>query len=156
MSWIPCQGQMALVLLATYSGALGGAERALLDFAHALEGEICVACPEGPLAAAARSSGFRVLPIAARALDLRASAGGRLLAAARLGAHAAELRRLARDLEPALVIACGMRSAIALLVVHNVHAPTMFLHNDMLPGAWIGRAVKAVAARADLVVVPSR
>ena len=156
MSWIPCLGQMTFVLLATYSGALGGAERALLDFAAALEGEICLACPEGPLFDAARSAALRVLPLPARALDLRTSPRDRPLAAQRLAAHANELRRLVRDLDPDLVVACGMRSAIALSVSRNVRAPTMFLHNDMLPGAWIARGVRAVAAHAELVIVPSR
>src|SRR5690242_17802571 len=156
MSWIPSLGHMALVLLVTYSGALGGAERALLDFADALDDEVCLACPDGELAAAARVAGLRVLPLPARALDLRTTGLERGLAVQRLVAHALEVHRLARDLDPALVLACGMRSAIALLLGHNVRAPTMFLHNDVLPGPWIGRAVKAAAARADLVVVPSR
>jgi N-acetylglucosaminyl-diphospho-decaprenol L-rhamnosyltransferase len=156
MSWLPCLSQMALVLLASYSGALGGAERVLLDFGASLEGEICLACPEGALAHAGRAAGFRVLPLRARSLRVRASVADRLLSGPRLAAHRAELRRLVRDLDPELVIACGTRSAIALLLAARAGAPVVFQHGDLLPGQWIGRAVRIAARRAELVLVPSR
>jgi glycosyltransferase involved in cell wall biosynthesis/GT2 family glycosyltransferase len=149
---------MALVLAVSYSGALGGAERVLLEFASALEGEeICLACPDGALAEAATAAGLRWLPLRARPLEVRGATSDRALSLARLLAHATEVRRLARDLDPALVIACGMRPALGVLLAgRQVGAPVVFQHGDMLPGRWIGRAVRAAAARADLVVVPSR
>jgi N-acetylglucosaminyl-diphospho-decaprenol L-rhamnosyltransferase len=147
---------MPLVLLISYSGDLGGAERVLIDFATALGGERCLACPEGALARAARAYGIRVFPIRAHSLDVRASARDRLLSAQRLAAHALEARALVRDLGPDLVIACGMRSALALLVARRPVAPIVFQHNDMLPGRMLARVVRAAAPRADLVVVPSR
>jgi N-acetylglucosaminyl-diphospho-decaprenol L-rhamnosyltransferase len=158
MSWIPCQSQMALVLAVSYSGTFGGAERVLLDFASALEGEeVCLACPDGALADAATAAGVRRLPLRARPLEVRGAASDRALSLARLLAHGTEVRRLARDLDPALVIACGMRVALGLVLAgRRVGAPVIFQHGDMLPGRWIGRAVRAAAARADLVVVPSR
>ena len=45
---------MPLVLLVSYSGAFGGAERLLVEFATGLDGELCLACPPGRLADAAR------------------------------------------------------------------------------------------------------
>jgi GT2 family glycosyltransferase/glycosyltransferase involved in cell wall biosynthesis len=148
---------MAFVLLISYSGALGGAERALVDFATALEGECCLGCPEGALASWARSAGIRVFPLREHRLDLRATPGERLRAARRLAAHAREARALVRGLAPDLVIACGMRSAIALLLFgRRLPAPVVFQHNDMLPGPLVGGIVRAAAARADRVIVPSQ
>jgi hypothetical protein len=140
---------MGPVLMVSYSGAFGGAERALIDFAEALDGERCLACPEGPLEAAARDHGIRVFPLAGRSLELRASALDRALAAGRLLLHGRAVRALVADVRPSLVIACGMRSGLV------APAPFVFLHNDMLPGPMIGRLVRAAARRAVLVVVPS-
>jgi N-acetylglucosaminyl-diphospho-decaprenol L-rhamnosyltransferase len=147
---------MPLVLLVSYSSALGGAERILLDFATAIEGELCLACPDGQLAGAARAVGIRVFPLHARRLELRATTRDRALAAQRLAAHARDARALVRDLDPDLVLACGMRSAIALLIGPPIGRPVVFQHNDMLPGRVVGRLVRRAAARADLVVVLSR
>src|SRR5436305_1984069 len=50
----------APIILASYSGVLGGAERVLLDCATRLERPVVIACPEGALAAAARTAGLAV------------------------------------------------------------------------------------------------
>jgi GT2 family glycosyltransferase/glycosyltransferase involved in cell wall biosynthesis len=141
-----------VVLFASYSGSLGGAERLLIDWAKGLESERLLACPEGALANAARASGLRVLPLRARSLELRS---GPLLASVRLAGYARELRRLVADLEPDLVVAWGMRPAIALLLGPSLPIPVVFHHNDLLPGRWIGRAVRTAARRAALVTAPS-
>ena len=147
---------MPSAVLVSYSGALGGAERVLVALATALEGERWLACPEGPLAAAARTAGVRVRTLRAHGLRLRGSAAQRGLAAARLSAHGLEARAIVRDLSPDLVIACGMRSGLGLLLAGGAGAPTIFMHNDMLPGPLIATAVRRAAARAALVIVPSR
>ena len=158
MAFRTLRASMPVVLMISYSGSLGGAERALLDFAPALDGEQCLACPEGPLAQRARSSGVRVLALAQRPLDLRATPWERLLAVRRLVGFRREVRALVRDLDPSLVVACGMRAALALLLPGPPrHAPSVvFTHHDLLPGPLIGRLVRAAAARAAVVIVPSR
>jgi GT2 family glycosyltransferase/glycosyltransferase involved in cell wall biosynthesis len=145
-----------VVLFATYSGALGGAERLLIDWARALNEERCLACPEGPLAAAARAAGMRVFPLLARSGRLRAGIARRARASVELLDHSHELRRLVSSLEPELVVAWGMRSAIALLVGPQPRAPVVFHHNDMLPGPLIGTLVRVAAAKAPIVTVPSQ
>jgi N-acetylglucosaminyl-diphospho-decaprenol L-rhamnosyltransferase len=144
-----------MVLMISYSGALGGAERILLDFAGALEGERTLACPEGPLAQAARAQGIRVLGIRGRGLALRGSFVGRLNAFAHLVAHGREARRLIDDLDPDAVLAWGMRSALACLFSPGIDAPIVFQHNDLLPGPLIARAVRTAASRAELVLTLS-
>ena len=147
-----------LALFVSYSGRFGGAERLLLDCAAALDGECVVACPEGPLADRAVSAGLRVVPLREHALELRGSPRAAAAAALRLGAHAREARRLARDLQPDLVLAWGMRSAIALGArpLGGARPPrTVFQHNDLLPGPAVGRLVRAAASRFDRVVALS-
>ena len=141
-----------MVLFVSYSGILGGAERLLVDYAATLPGDRCVACPAGPLADAARAAGLPVLVLPTRSLRLR---GGLQQAAWALGnvvAHAAEIRRLGRDLGADPVVAWGMRSALAAALAGT---PYVFAHNDLLPGPVIGRAVRAAARRARRVIALS-
>jgi GT2 family glycosyltransferase/glycosyltransferase involved in cell wall biosynthesis len=142
------------ILFASYSSVFGGAERVLLDCAAAVGGRSLLACPEGPLAERAEAAGLTVLALPDRALDLRSRVSDRMLAPARLVAHARELRALARDLDPDLLVAWGMRSAIAALATPKTQ-PLAFDHHDFVPGPWVGAALRAAAARAAVVTVPS-
>ena len=146
---------MPLVLLVSYSGAFGGAERLLVEFASALPGEVCLACPPGRLADAARAAGLRVFELRARTLRLRGGIRARAAAAHALLGHHREVRELVRNLEPALVIAWSMRSALACLLPRVHGGPVIFSHNDFLPGPLLGKIVRAAARRADEVIAPS-
>jgi GT2 family glycosyltransferase/glycosyltransferase involved in cell wall biosynthesis len=148
---------MATALMISYSGMLGGAERALIDFSAGLEAESWLACPAGALAAAARERGIRVFTLPSLSLDIRASPRDRVLSAWRLARHRRTVRALIRDLRPSLVIASGMRSALASLLPSPVRPgpPVVFDHHDLLPGPLIGALVRTAARRAALVVVPS-
>src|SRR3954464_15271617 len=54
------------ILLLSYAGVLGGSERVLLDCATRLGRPALLACPEGPLAAAARDAGLPATLLAQR------------------------------------------------------------------------------------------
>jgi N-acetylglucosaminyl-diphospho-decaprenol L-rhamnosyltransferase len=140
----------------SYSGAFGGAERVLLDCATALEGEVCLACPEGGLAERARARGLRAFPIRERRLQRRGSVGDRALAPLRLLGHGRELRTLFTALDPDLCVCWGMRSGLACVGARGTSGHMVFQHNDLVPHGLIGRMVRRVANRADLVIVPSR
>jgi len=145
------------LLFVSYSGAFGGAERVLIDCADAVAGDHILLCPEGPLAQRARADGLRVLPLRARSLLLRAGVRERLQAAARLAAHARELDSAARNLEPDLIVAWGMRSALAgVWATRTGQARFAFSHHDFLPGGVIGSAVRAAAGRAAAVIACSQ
>ena len=156
----------AVVLFVSYAGLLGGAERLLLDFATAVdqaalarpEGapvRAALACPEGPLARAARAQNIKVFGLRSRELALRRRLRDRVLAAAGLAGHAFELERLARSLDPELVVAWGMRSAIAWRILRRHSRPVAFQQNDFVPGPLIGRLVRWAASAAELITVPS-
>ncbi len=141
-----------MVLFASYSGAFGGAERLLVDFAGSLEVDCAIVCPAGELLDAAAARGMLAFPLPHRPLRLR---DDRLRAGMRLGAHGFELRRLVGNLAPELVIAWGMRSAIACLSGPRLPSPVVFQHNDLLPSPGVGRVVRAAAKRASLVIALS-
>jgi len=103
----------------------------------------------GPHAATA---GLRVFARPARSLALRGSAATGAQAVAALAAHAREIGALADSLDPDLIVAWGMRSAIAALVSGRRY---VFAHNDLLPGPMVGAAVRAAAWRARGVVALS-
>jgi glycosyltransferase involved in cell wall biosynthesis len=144
-------------LIVSYSGVLGGAERLLLDFAQAVEGEAVVAAPPGPLLDEAASAGLAVRPLHARAREVRASARDRLLAPVRLAGHGREVRALADAEAPDVLIGWGMRSALAAPPAARGRGPAfVFQHNDTLPGPQIARLVRAMSRRADAVSALSR
>ncbi|HEY1568085.1 MAG TPA: glycosyltransferase, partial [Solirubrobacteraceae bacterium] len=146
---------MPRVLFISYSAAAGGAERLLLDWALAVPGDALVACPEGPLATQARAAGLGTLVLPGRSLALRDGAATRVRATYALLAHAREVRRLVRNLEPDLLVAWGMRTAIARRLA-GAGGAYVFVHNDFAPGRLLAVAIRAAAASAALVVAPSR
>lgn len=144
-----------MVLFASYSGALGGAERLLTEIVPGLDEPCAIACPPGKLADAARERGITVFAMRPRSLRFRGGAGTLLGALVALAGHGVELRRLVRDLEPDLMVAWGMRTAIAALLGPALRRPVVFHHNDLLPGAAVARAVRAAAARAQRTIAVS-
>jgi GT2 family glycosyltransferase/glycosyltransferase involved in cell wall biosynthesis len=147
---------VSAALFISYSGVFGGAERVLIDCASSLDAECWLACPEGPLAGAARAAGLRVLVLPARRLEVRATRRDRWLGLLRIAGHALEARSLICRLDPDVVVAWGMRSAIACVTGSPPGTRIVFQHNDLLPGPIIGLLVRRAAARADVVIVPSQ
>lgn len=146
-------------LFVSYTSLLGGAERILLDHATALAGPAVLACPDGPLADAARDAGLEVVTLRLRRMELRASARDRLAMPLRMGAQSREVRRIVAGLRPGCVIGWSMRgllSSAGALRGLKPARPLVFHHNDLLPSPLVGRAVKATARRADLVIALSQ
>ena len=146
-------------LFVSYTSLLGGAELILLDHATALAGPAALACPEGPLADAARAAGIQVVALRLRRMELRASARDRLAMPLRMGAQSREVRRIVATLRPGCVVGWSMRgllsSAGALRGIKPAR-PLVFHHNDLLPSPLVGRAVKAAARRAELTIALSK
>lgn len=157
-------------LFVSYSGALGGAERLLLDWAEAVPDGVALACPAGPLAESARGRGIGVLGLRARRLELRGSARERVGAFARIAGQAREIRAAVRATDPRCVVAWSTRSLLATRAARTMAVarpsrrapgasgwpPLLFVHNDLAPSAAIGRVTRLAATGADRVVAASR
>jgi N-acetylglucosaminyl-diphospho-decaprenol L-rhamnosyltransferase len=141
----------------SYSGLLGGAERVLLEVASRVGERPLLACPPGPLADEARARGLGVFELRERSLELRRGPAERIRAAGRIAGQAAELRSLVAAERPAALVAWGMRAELAACAAFPAaggRPRLIFQHNDLLPGPLIGRAVRACAARSDIMLVP--
>ena len=151
---------LVLTLAVTYAGLLGGAERTLLDFTRGLPGGLVLACPEGALADRARGEGVQVVPLRARPLELRGGMAERLSRPdASWPRTAGDVRRLVREMRPDLLLAWGMRTAIAApaaAVAIDQRPALVARHVDFLPSPGIARLMRAAVARADRVSVNSQ
>jgi glycosyltransferase involved in cell wall biosynthesis len=130
------------VLIASYSGVLGGAERVLLDCASRLSRPVTVACPEGPLAAALRAAAVAHAPIRPRPLKLGPG-------------HVAHVLGLARDirrLDPGFIVAWGARAVLATALAGR---PWLAVHHDLLDGPVLA-AVRTATRRAQDVAAASQ
>ena len=142
-------------LFVAYSGKSGGAGRFLAEIVSALPDPAVVACPPGELERACRARGVPVVELRERTLALRGGARTRAAAAAALAGHAREIRRLVRELEPALLFTWGMRSALAA-PRGGARPPWIARHHDFVPGRVVGRALRRALRGAEEVVVNSR
>jgi glycosyltransferase involved in cell wall biosynthesis len=130
------------VLIVSYSGVLGGAERVLLDCATRLHRPVTVACPEGPLAEALRAAGIAHAPLRPRPLKLG------LAHVAHVGGLTREIRRL----EPGFVVAWGARAVLAASLAGR---PWLAVHHDLLGGPVLA-ATRLATGRAQGVAAASR
>lgn len=143
----------------SYSGAFGGAERVLLDVAMGLPEPPLIACPAGALADAARGRGLGVFELRERSLELRRSARDRVAMPLRIAAQAGEVRAIVAGQRPDALLAWGMRAGLVLAAAYppaRGRPRWLLQHHDLLPGPLIARAVRAAAARADVVTACSR
>jgi N-acetylglucosaminyl-diphospho-decaprenol L-rhamnosyltransferase len=143
-------------LFVTYSGRSGGAGRFLVDIVTALPDPALVACPPGEVERACRARGIPVVELRERPLELRGGLRARAAAAVALAGQAREIKRLIRELEPALVFTWGMRSALAAAAALRRGGPVWLArHHDFVPSRATGVALRRALARADAVVVNS-
>jgi glycosyltransferase involved in cell wall biosynthesis len=140
------------VLLVSYAGVFGGAERVLLDWARALERPAIVACPPGALATAAQDAGLGIAALPARPLARR---GRTAAAAADLGLLGRDIARLARRVRPAVIVASGERSLLGAAAAPLAGARLLAIAHDLPRSRVAGALLAAAAARAGAVVVTS-
>ena len=136
----------------SYSGVLGGSERVLLDCTTRLGRPVLLACPEGPLAAAARTLGLPVAPLPDRSLRMRGARGAALRG---LGGLALDAARLARRARPPVLVAWGARAVLAAALAPRGGTPVLAVHHDLLPGREVAAAVRRATRRAAGVLATS-
>jgi len=140
------------VLLVSATGALGGAERVLVEWSRAIERPVLLACPPGALAEAAAAAGLQVAALPERPLRRR----GRSVRAARdLAALARDVARLARRHRPGVVVASGQRPLLAAAPAPLAGARLVALTHDLPSGPLAGALLRAAYGRADAVIATS-
>jgi glycosyltransferase involved in cell wall biosynthesis len=137
------------VLFVSYSGALGGAERVLLDCATRLGRPAVLACPDGPLA---QASPVPVEPIRPRTPHLRGERGA---ATGALAGFAYEVVRLVRRVRPAAVAAWSARAVLASVLLPP-GTKVVAVHHDFAPSRPLAIALRAAGRRAARVVATSQ
>ncbi len=137
-------------LIVSYSGVLGGAERILLDCVSRLGAPACVACPEGPLAAAVTSCGLDHARLPERSLRLR---GARAAHARALAALARDITTLAQRHRPRAIVAWGGRAVLACALLRRT--PVLAVHMDLPPSPGVAAALRWATRCADGVVAAS-
>ena len=111
-----------------------------------------LACPAGQLADAAEGDGITVIRVAVRPLEARGGISP-AVAFAHLVGHGRDIRRLSTDIEPALIISWGMRSAIAsTTVMRRRSVPIVAEHVDLLPEGRQGAIARRALLACDRVV----
>ena len=129
-------------LIVSYAGVLGGAERVLLDCATRLDEPATVACPQGPLATAARAAGLEHAPLADRPLRIGAAHAGALVSLAR------EVDEVVQRRHPAAIVGWGARAVIACALVRR-RPPLLAAHHDLIPRRAVRAAARWATRRAD-------
>jgi glycosyltransferase involved in cell wall biosynthesis len=146
-------------LLVNHTSIEGGAELSLLGLLEELEdeAEIVLACPDGDLAASARSLGVRVAPIPSIEGSFRLTPALAGRAARELGAAARAVARLTDTVAPDVVHAYSVRAALTAAFVPRRELPPLILHvHDVLPDNLAAAAiVRLIGARALLALTNS-
>src|SRR3954453_14313160 len=125
------------IVIASYSGLFGGAERVLYDCATRIRQPVAVMCPEGPLARALKAAGVAHEPIPERTLR-------------RGPAHLAGLLGMARDLRAhERLVASGARAVLAASLARR---PFVAVHHDLID--W--PVLRAATRRADASLAASQ
>jgi L-malate glycosyltransferase len=142
------------VLFVDHQDLVGGGQRSLLELMPAIaeSAQVALACPEGPLADAARAAGVEVLPLTASQPTFRLSARDTPLELARTARARRELHRHVEAFDADVVHANSLRAG--LLAVGPRRARAVVTHcRDLLPAGAISSVVKAVATRGSTMVI---
>jgi len=140
------------ILIHAFSGPLGGSERILLDLLRRMDRPAVLACPPGHLADCAEGDGVTVVRVKSRPLEARHGAAPAVAAGHMLG-HGREIRSLAKDLEPSMILSWGMRSAIAATsALKRLQIPLVAEHVDLLPSGPQGELARRALLKCDRVI----
>jgi len=147
------------VLYVNHTSHMSGGEQSLLSTLSSLPAEVepAVACPEGPLARAARELGVPVSSVPGTAGSLRLHPWHTPRAMVELAVEGWAVRRLVRASEVDLVHANSIRAGIAVCLALGDAAPPVLVHvRDCLPRSLATRvALAPVGRRATLVLANS-
>jgi glycosyltransferase involved in cell wall biosynthesis len=147
------------ILYVNHTAEVSGGERSLLILLAGLPPEVepLLACPPGPLQAAARDLGIPVTAIAGTAGSLRLHPVHTPKAIAEMSLAALQLARIARSHRADVVHANSIRAGIVLALAPLVPAARVVHVRDCLPAGGVSKATqRLIAARAHTVIANSR
>ncbi len=143
------------VLYLSHTALMSGAERSLLTLLEGLPPDVepVLACPRGPLSAAARHLGVPVIKVSGTEGSLRLHPVHTPRAIFDLGRTAVEARRAARRVGADLVHANSTRAGLAA-----ISGPPSIVHvRDRLPPGMLSDAtLRTLSARSRLLIANSR
>ena len=144
------------VLYVNHTSEISGGERSLLELITGLPDEVsaAVACPEGPLANAARRLGVPVEVIRGTEGSLRLHVWPTSRGVLDIARAAWSVRRLAAARGADLVHANSVRAGLAAALASSTGGPPVVVHvHDALPpGRTSALALKAIGRRAAVVI----
>jgi len=131
------------VLYVNHTGALGGAERSLLELLAVLPDEVepTVACPDGPFAEAVRNLGICCLGLHGVNGGLRLDPRQTPSTLFRIAADAVTIRRQARRTGVEIVHANSIRAGLAAAAAG---VPTIVFVRDCLPAGRVAALTKTI------------
>jgi glycosyltransferase involved in cell wall biosynthesis len=148
------------VLYLNHTGQMSGGERSLLLLLRGLPDELVpvLACPDGPLAAAARAADVPYTEITGTAGSLKLHPVYTPIAVRELGRAALEVRQTCAELGADLVHANSIRAGLIAALAHRLGAPPAVAHiRDVLPAGPLSSAtLRAIYAGVDGLIANSQ
>lgn len=150
---------MTQILYLNHTSQMSGGERSLMLLLRGLPDEVLatLACPEGPLADAARATEVPRVPVTGTAGSLKLHPVYTAQAVRDLTLAALEVRRLCDELSVDLVHANSIRAGLIAALARRLGGPPTVVHiRDVLPpGAVSTITMRSVHAGADAIVANS-
>ncbi|HEX5146625.1 MAG TPA: glycosyltransferase family 4 protein, partial [Conexibacter sp.] len=151
---------MSRVLCVNHTSQVSGGERSLLLLLRGLPDEHVpvLACPDGPLADAARAAGIPGPPITGTAGSLKLHPLYTTRTVQELSRAAVEVRHACDELGVELVHANSIRAGLVVALARRLGAPPTLAHvRDVLPpGPLSAMTLRTLDASVDAVVANSR
>jgi glycosyltransferase involved in cell wall biosynthesis len=148
------------VLYLDHTSIVSGAQRSLLDLLAALPAgvEPVLACPSGPLTAAAHAAGVSVRRVPGTAGSLKLHPLHTPRALAEMSAAAVATARLARTLGADLVHANSIRAGLIAVAAEGLGGPPVVVHvrDELPPGRTTALVRHTLMGRAASVIAVSR
>lgn len=151
---------MRRILYVNHTSQVSGGERSLLLLLSGLPDDVVavLACPDGPLADAARAAGTPWIPITGTAGSLKLHPRYTAQAIRDLTGAAVEVRRACDELGIHIVHANSIRSGLIAALARRLGGPTTVAHlRDVLPpGAVSAMTIRTLDNGTDVVIGNSR
>ena len=148
------------VLYLNHTGQMSGGERSLMLLLEGLPDDLIpvLACPDGPLAVAARAAQVPCTPITGTAGSLKLHPVYTPIALRELSRAALEVRQTCAELGAELVHANSIRAGLIAALAHRLGAPPAVAHiRDVLPASALSAAtLRAIYVGADALIANSQ